>query len=481
MIAGNYEGRIEVAADDELGDLATSFNAMRSAIAEREHRISHQALHDDLTDLPNRYKVLQLLSDAISNASSDDRRMAVLSMCIAGMDEISSTLGHWASDELIVQAARHLQANLEAGDILGRVGTNEFMLVLPGFDVDQALARVDRIEQILASGVTLERSDISLQVEAGIATYPQHGSIAADLARFASIARSDAHANQDRVRIYDSGREDVFVRRLRVVNDLRSALRLREIEVWYQPKVGLHDGKACGVEALVRWQHPELGFLSPDEFIPAAEQAGTIVHLTRHVLSDAVRQCRHWLDGGFELEVSVNISTRDLLDEYLPYHVLQILKDHDVRPNLLTLEVTESSIMRDLSRALLVLECLRDIGVRISIDDFGTGHSSLAQLKNMPVHELKIDKSFFRDICNDSQNEAIVHATVGLAHNIGLSVVAEGVEDESAMRRATQLGCEVAQGYFLSKPIPPAELTAWLAGFEPKVYSERRNSTRAFA
>jgi diguanylate cyclase (GGDEF)-like protein len=481
MIAGNYDGDIVVGSADEFGELASSFNSMRLAIAEREQRISHQAMHNDLTDLPNRFKVLQQLSAAIEEARSHDQAIAVLSLHIARLDEISSTLGHKASDELIVQAARHLRANLVDGDILGHTETNEFVLVLRGGSKVDALSRVERIEQILGSGVTLNNTNIALQADIGIAEYPRHGDDAADLLRFASIARTDAESGSDRVVVYEAGREDEFVRRLRVVNDLRAALRHNEIQVYYQPKARLEDGKICGVEALVRWHHAELGFLPPDEFIPATEQAGTIVHLTRHVLSEAVRQCRYWLDFGFELGISVNLSARDLTDEYLPYHVLQILKDHDVRPEMLTLEVTESSIMEDLGRAVLVLECLRDLGVRISIDDFGTGHSSLAQLKNIPVHELKIDKSFVMHICDERQNEAIVRATIELAHSLGLSVVAEGVEDEKAIRRVTSLGAEIAQGYFLSKPIPAEELTEWLTRYTPTAYRDRRRTNRAFA
>jgi len=481
MIAGNYDGDIAVLSRDEFGELASSFNAMRLAIAEREQRISHQAMHNDLTDLPNRYKVLQTLTRLIEGSRSGQGNIAVLSLRIARLSEISSTLGHKASDELIIQAARHLHANLGEGDILGHTGANEFILVMPGATTDDALERVDRIEHMLGSGVTLDNTDIALQTEAGIAEFPRHGNNAADLLRFASIARADAKAGNDRVRVYESGREEEFVRRLRVVNDLRGAIRHKEIDVYYQPKTSLEDGSVCGAEALVRWHHPEMGFLGPDQFIPAAEQAGTIVHLTRYVLSAAVEQLRRWLDFGFDIGVAVNLSARDLTDEYLPYHVLQILKDHDVAPQSLTLEVTESSIMEDLGRSVLVLQCLRDIGVRISIDDFGTGHSSLAQLRNIPVHELKIDKSFVMDLCSDRENQAIVKATIELAHSLGLSVIAEGVEDEQTIRRVSSLGVEVAQGYFISKPVLPEDLTEWLTKYTPAVYHERRRPNRVFA
>lgn len=287
--------------------------------------------------------------------------------------------------------------------------------------------------------------------------------------------------SKERIRIYQAGHEDEFVQRLRVVSDLRGALRREEIEVWYQPKICLQEGRVCGAEALVRWPHPELGFLYPDDFIPAAEQAGSIVHLTRYVLTKAVKQCREWADKGLDLHVSVNLSVRDLLDEYLPYHVLQMLKENGVKPEQLTLEITESSIMEDVARAVLVLECLRDIGVRISMDDFGTGHSSLAQLRNIPLDELKIDKSFVMTIINDAQNEAIVRTTIDLAHSLKLEVVAEGVEDEATMRRIASLGCEQAQGYYLSKPVPADEFLLWADAFKPMVFHERRNSDRAFA
>jgi diguanylate cyclase (GGDEF)-like protein len=481
IISGNYDGNVKVVSDDEFGELASSFDAMRLAISEREQRISHRALHDPLTDLPNRYRILQTLTSAIECARDDQRSVSILSIRLARMGEISSTLGHKATDELITQAARHLRVNLDEEDILGHTGTNEFVLVLPGQDAETALARVERIDQILGSGVTIGNIDVSLQTEIGISEFPKHGSAAAELLRYASIARTEAEADKDRVRIYEAGREDVFVRRLRVINDLRNAIRKNEIEVWYQPKVCLKEGTVCGAEALVRWHHPEFGLLFPDDFIPAAEQAGTIIHLTRFVLAKAVEQCRDWSRKGFDLHMSVNLSVRDLLDEYLPYHVLQILKDNDVKPEQLTLEVTESSVMEDVGRAVLILECLRDIGVRISMDDFGTGHSSLAQLRNIPLHELKIDKSFVMTILEDAQNEAIVRTTIDLAHSLDLEVVAEGVEDESTMRRVASLGCEQAQGYFLKKPVAADDFLAWLIEFEPIIFHERRDSDRAFA
>jgi len=481
MISGNYGEDVEVNTKDEFGNLASSFNAMRTAIAEREHRITYQASHDSLTDLPNRYRMLQCLTSEIESVLSSGQSVTVMSIRLAGIGEIASTLGHKAGDELTKAAAKQLRINIADGDVLGHTGADEFTLMLSGQDVAEALTYVEKIERILAAGMNLESFDVELRADVGIASFPKHGNSAAELLRFAAIARTDAEQSKETARVYEVGREDEFVHRLRVVNDLRSAIRNGELDAWFQPKISLPDGAVCGVEALVRWQHPELGFMPPDEFVPAAEKAGTIVHLSRYVLERAVMYCRRLSEQGHDLSVSVNLSVRDLIDEYLPYYVLQLLKDHDVQPGQLTLEVTESSIMEDVGHAVLVLECLRDIGVRISMDDFGTGHSSLSQLRNIPLHELKVDKSFVMSLASDATNESIVKTTINLAKDLNLSVVAEGVEDEATMRRISELGCQQAQGFYLSKPLPYDELVGWLESFKVVSYSERRKSKRAFS
>jgi diguanylate cyclase (GGDEF)-like protein len=481
LISGDYNTSVTVDSDDEFGELASSFNTMQTAIAEREQRISHHALHNSLTDLPNRALILKDLTQSIEQARKSELAITVLSIRLVRMSEISSTLGHNATDDLIKMAARLLQANLGDGEIIGHTGTNEFVIILPDHNIESSLSFVNRIEGLLASGVSLGQVNIILQTEVGVAEFPRHGDAANDLLRFASIARAEAEAGNERVRVYQKGREDEFLRRLRIVNDLPTALQRGEIETWFQPKISLPDGEVCGAEALVRWQHSELGFLNPDDFVPAAEKSGTIVVLTRHVIAEAVRQCRTWEDAGHRLQVSVNLSARDLLDEYLPHHVVQVLKENDLAAERLTLEVTESSIMEDVRRATAVLDLLKDVGVRISMDDFGTGHSSLAQLRDIPLNELKIDKSFIMTLASDQHNDAIVRTTIELAHGMGLKVVAEGVEDATTIRRIASLGCEQAQGFYLSKPVPPAELLAWLQSYKPTSYKDRRSNRRAFA
>lgn len=477
--SGDYDVHVRVPSRDEVGELASSFNAMATAIAEREERISHQALHDPLTDLPNYVNLSRQLERLISESSGDDR-IYVLSIRLSRMNTISSTLGHSASDELIALAARLLQVNLDPGEVLGQVGSEEFIVILPRGEVHEAFECAEKLRGILATGVSLGRATISLQSSFGIATYPEHGKEAAEVLRKASIARSETESGGEQIGVYQKGREDYYVRQLRLVNDLRGALSRHEVEVWYQPKISLPDGSAHGAEALVRWQHPEYGWLSPDEFVPASEEAGTIMHLTRYVLRDAISECRAWQDAGYPLHVSVNISTRDLCDDYLPYFVLQLLKEQAIPPERLTLEVTENSVMQQLARASTVLECLRDVGVRISMDDFGTGQSSLAQLRHMPLHELKVDKSFVMTLPEDPQNEEIVRATLKLARSLGLDVVAEGVENEQALRFLAELGCQQAQGYFVSKPVSPADFMRWLEGFKPVACRERRRAKRPF-
>jgi diguanylate cyclase (GGDEF)-like protein len=481
MISGNYDSSVDVNADDEIGELATSFNAMRTAISEREERISEQAMYDSLTGLPNRENILQSLAKAIDDAEEADTTVAILSIRLTRMTAITSTLGHSASDELINLAAHQLKVNLDANDILGHVSTNEFVLILPDNTIENALTYADRIERVLGAGVRLGRINITLQGAVGIAGFPQHGNNAADLVRNASIARSEAETRQERVRVYESGRQEHYVRQLRIVNDLLTALQREEIQLHFQPKIVLPDGQPCGAEALVRWRHPELGYLAPDEFISAAEQAGTILHLTRYVLERALKFCRSWREQNYNLGIAVNLSARDLQDEYLPYFVLQILKEQKIEARQLTLEITENSVMQNVNHAVNVLECLRDIGVRISIDDFGTGHSSLAQLRNIPLHELKIDRSFVNNILEEKQNEAIVRSTIDLAHNMGLEVCAEGVENEETLRYLAGLGCEQAQGYYLSKPVPSDYLIDWLEKYKPVSYRERRSEKRVFA
>ncbi|HZF27963.1 MAG TPA: EAL domain-containing protein [Gammaproteobacteria bacterium] len=461
MREGVYTEEIPVRSSDELGELAGSFNAMQRAIADRERQIFHTAHHDSLSGLPNRELFISQLRAAIETGSS-------VGVVILGLDRfagIVSSLGHRAGDEVIKLAAALLRARVGEGQLIGHLSAQEFAFALPGFDAMQALQWVEYQADLLRSGVRVGGANVSLQAAAGIACFPEHSRDAAELCRRASSARSEALARHETASIYRLGQDERSLRQIRIVGDFPQALGNEELRLYFQPKMDCRTRAIYGGEALVRWQHPDLGLLTPDAFVGAIEQAGGIAHLTRWVLREAVVRCAAWRDQGLKLSVAVNISVDDLIDEYLPYFLLDLVKQHTLPPEQVTLEVTESAIMHNVQKSLAVVSCIHELGFRIAVDDFGTGQSALAQLKRLPVDELKIDKSFVMSMHNP-KDEAIVRATIDLAHQLGLSVVAEGVETAEVLERLAAFGCEYAQGYQIGKPMPPAELLSFLARWQ---------------
>jgi diguanylate cyclase (GGDEF)-like protein len=458
MREGVYTEAIDVRSSDELGELAGSFNAMQAAIADRERHIFHQAHHDSLSGLPNRELVTSQLHDAIAAAPI----VSVISLALDRFDGIVSSLGHRAGDEVIKLTAGLLHARLDAGQILGHLSGHEFLLALPGYDAPAAMQWVEYLADQLRAGVRLGIANVSLQATAGIACYPDHSRDAAELCRRASSARSDALMRHEAVAVYRLGQEDRSLQLIKIVGDFPHAIRNNELRLTFQPQFNCATRDISGAEALVRWQHPQLGLLMPDAFVGAIEQAGGIAHLTRWALREAVARCSAWRDQGLALAIAVNISVDDLVDEYLPYYLLDIVKQHRMKPEVVTLEVTESAIMHNVHKSLAVVSCIHELGFRIAIDDFGTGQSALAQLKRLPVDELKIDKAFVMNL-HDRKDEAIVRTTIDLAHELGLSVVAEGVETDEVLESLIGLGCEYAQGYGIAKPLAVNEFLPWLA------------------
>ena len=458
---GVYTEEIAVRSSNELGELAASFNAMQHAIADRERRIYHQAHHDGLSGLPNRELLMTRLREAIER----EPRVAVVSLALDRFDGIVSSLGHHAGEQAVKLAAALLRERVAEGQILGHLSGQEFIVGLPGYDAQQAVQWVDLQTGLLRAGVRVDGATIALAATAGIACYPEHSRDPAELCWRASSARADALARHETSAIYRLGQEDRPRRLIRIVGDFPLAIERNELRLAFQPKIECTTREVYGVEALVRWQHPELGFLMPDGFVGAIEQAGAIALLTRWVLRAAVAQAAAWRAQGVKLTVAVNISVDDLGDEYLPYFLLDIVKQHALPPSQLTLEVTESAIMHNLHTSLAVVSCIHELGFRISIDDFGTGQSALAQLRRLPVDELKIDRSFVQAL-HDRKDEAIVRTTIDLAHELGLSAVAEGVENAEALARLASFGCEYAQGYYIGKPLPPADFLAWLAQWQ---------------
>lgn len=458
MREGVYNEPLNIGSNDEFGELAESFNAMQQAISDRERHIFHQAHHDSLSGLPNRELTVGLLRDAIER----HEKLAVVSLALDRIGGIVSSLGHRAGEEVVKLAAGALRARLTDADVLGHLSAHEFLIGLPGRDAREAVEWVEYQADALRAGVRVSNANISLQVTGGVACYPEHSRDAAELCRRASSARSDALARHETAAVYRLGQDDRSLEQIKIVGDFPRAVREGQLKLYVQPKLELATGEIYGVEALVRWHHPELGLLYPDAFVPAVEQAGSIAHLTRWVLREAIARCAAWRNQGVVCGVAVNISVDDLTDEYLPYFLLELVQKHALAPHVLTLEVTESAIMHNVQKSLAVVNCIHELGFRLAIDDFGTGHSALSQLRRLPVDELKIDKSFVVR-AGDPKDDAILRATIDLAHQLRLTVVAEGVEDEAALARLEAMGCEHAQGYGIGKPMPHEQFLAWLA------------------
>ena len=463
---GDYRQPVDVRADGEVAELANALNAMQDGIAEREERITYHARFDTLTGLPTRMSALDALESAIGDARLRGAPVSVMLIDLDSFSEIGASLGHDISDALRCQAAERLRAGLDARHLLARIEGDQFLAILAGRSLAQAEETAEDLLRLLGAGLSVRDVNVSVEARAGLAGYPAHGDDADQLLKRAAVACNEARSADTPVVVYQPGNEERHVRQLAILADLRRAARHDELRLYLQPKIRLADGRISGAEALVRWQHPVFGFLTPDQFIPLAEKSGNISLITNWALTAAVRECRLWLEEGLDLPVSVNLSSRDLQNRDLPCFVLELLRDHDLPARNLVLEITEQAVMRDFQRATLVLECLRDLGIRIAIDDFGTGYSSLAQIKHLPVDELKIDRSFVMDLPGNEDDAAIVRASIDLAHNLGLEVLAEGVETQPALDWLQAQGCEQAQGFLISKPMPAEQFSAWVRSHE---------------
>jgi diguanylate cyclase (GGDEF)-like protein len=425
-------------------------------VTEREF----QALHDALTGLPNRTAFLERIRQATHRPSA--RGFAVLLLDLDGFKDVNDTLGHERGDQLLVEVARRLARTIDDEATVARLGGDEFGILLPDAATEaDAVAQAAVVRETVAQPYEIGAVTVASGGSIGIACWPEHASDVSTLLKRADVAMYDAKSSPTGIAAYHPDRDEHSVRRLSLAAELRQAIEREELQVYYQPKARLADGEIVGAEALLRWRHPEHGMVPPDEFVAIAERTGLIGALTAFVLRTAVDQCAIWRRDGNDLTVAVNLSVRNLLDLDLPGHLGRLLALSRVEPGTLTLEVTESTIM-DPRRGIDMLERLAAMGVRLSIDDFGTGYSSLAYLQRLPVHELKVDRAFVMGIGADRNNAAIVRTIVDLGHNLGLSVVAEGVEDQVCWDALRAMGCDLAQGYALSRPIPPAAFDQWL-------------------
>lgn len=441
-------------------------------------REQHLTQHDPLTKLPNRARLTHEVDRALRAHHELDGSTAVLLFDLDRFKEINDTFGHEQGDRLLVQVADRMRATLREGDVLARLGGDEFVVLMASItDPAQAVRTAERL--IAEVNRPMPVGGISLHVESsvGIAVSPGHGTTAYDLLRCADIAMYEAKRNQLGIAVYDPSADRHTPDRLTLLADLREALtRIDQLNLHYQPMVGLETGRVVAAEALLRWNHPERGMVMPNDFIPLAESTGLIHTMTLYVLDHAARQLALWQEAGLELSVAVNVSTRSLLDEEFPDTVMDTLRRHGVDPRRMRLEITESTIMEDPVRAVETLIRLSEYGIKLSIDDFGTGHSSLSYLKQLPVDELKVDRTFVMDLMSNEDDAVLVQAVVDLGHNLGLHVVAEGVEDAETLRTLSGLGCDVAQGFHLSRPIPARQATEWIRAWNRDVPAQRGRS-----
>ena len=427
-----------------------------------------QALHDALTNLPNRALLLERLDEAIGEQEQDRSRTALLLLDLDHFKEINDTLGHHVGDQLLVAVAERLAGIARADDTVARFGGDEFAVVCPGLSsTGEAEELAQRIVFALSEPLSLAGVRMDVQASIGISVSPDHGCDAETLIQRADVAMYTAKETRGTFSLYDPEQDLHSPQRLALLGELRTGIADGELVLHYQPKCDAITGCIIGFEALARWQHPTRGLLAPNEFIPLAENSGLICDLTLDVLDQALGQTRRWHDDGFAVSVSVNVSARHLGDLDLPPQVRALLVKHGLPASALVLEVTESSIMADPTRADRVLRELRLMGVELAVDDFGTGYSSLAYLKRLEVDELKIDRSFVMNMRSDQNDMMIVRSIVELAHNLGLRVVAEGVEDGDTLLKLRSLGCDVMQGYYLGRPQPPAQAHLLLASLVP--------------
>jgi len=429
-----------------------------------QQELEHRALHDALTGLPNRALLADRFAQALRSAQRDEQSVGLLLVDLDRFKEINDTLGHHFGDELLKQVGPRMAGVLREADTIARLGGDEFAVLLPGTaDVEDAVQVAEKLQTALSRSFQVEGIDLDVEASIGVVLSGEHGTDAVTLMQRADVAMYVAKQRNLGVFTYEPALDVHSPERLSLLGDLRRALHDDQLLLQYQPKVSLSTGEVCGAEALVRWAHPDRGLVPPDAFIPLAENTGLIGPLTRRVLDLALAQARRWADDGRPLQIAVNLSARNLLDDGLDTTVAELLARHGVAPQLLKLEVTESAIMADPTRATELLRRLHAQGIAIAIDDFGAGYTSLGQLKNLPVSELKIDRSFVTTMQSDSSDSLIVRSVIELSHNLGLSAVAEGVESTEILASLTAYSCDVAQGYHLCRPLVADAFDAWRA------------------
>jgi diguanylate cyclase (GGDEF)-like protein len=467
----DLEGRLEESFRD-ISSLASQLEAAKEELA-------RASLFDPLTDCPNRVLFHDRLEQAVLQAKRRDVALPVLIMDVDRFKDINETLGFQAGDQLLRDVAQRLKGVLRESDTTARLGSDEFgVLLTTATTIDGAVSATKKIADKLAAPFTVAGHAVDLSMSIGVAAFPVHGEDAQTLLRHAEMAMTEARRTHSPFAVYARDQDEGALVSLRLASGLRRAIEKDELVLHFQPKVNVATKKIIGTEALVRWNHPELGLTMPNAFIPLAERTALITPLSLLVMRKALKQVRAWRKQGLDIPVAVNLSPRTLHQVDLPGKIARILKESDVPARSLVVEITESAIMIDVDRATDVVRRLSALGVSISIDDFGTGYSSLINLRRLPVSELKIDRSFVMEMMGSAEDAVIVRSIIDLGHNLGLKVVAEGVENLDVWNRLGAWGCDSGQGYFLAKPMPEALFGEWLAkspwGIKPTVAARSR-------
>ena len=459
---GDYDGSVEVNESVELKQLSDEFNHMTKAIISREETISFQAFHDPLTQLPNR----NALINALCKRRAENSDFLVIQLCYLGAEEITDTLGYKVGDEVVIEVAnRVVKSQLSLACF--HLGQEHFVLLAQDQPIDEL---VNNLLQELNIQCKFENIHLNLQFVLGVAVSKLHSDAqVAELLQKSNVALQHAKNNKKSYQVYEPQFDTNALERLFLTNSLKKAIEEDELVLFYQPKLSLNSMTISHVEALVRWQHPEKGLIPPDSFISIAEKTGQMAALTRWVTQAAISQYLAWQEQGIDINIAINISAENIMDKHYPDFVIALKEQYQLSDDAITLEVTEDAVVADPKTATEILCYLREHGFKLSIDDYGTGYSSLAQLKQLPVQELKIDRAFVQHIATDESDKIIVGSTLDLSHSLGLTVVAEGIEDETALLWLKSQGCELAQGYFISKPLPAITLNQWMENTPYKI------------
>lgn len=496
-----FEEKISIKGKGEFVQLANAFDKMRiqlkdslesrdlvmnelselnDSLEERVHertqelqtlntKIAHEMMHDPLTGLPNRILVTERIEHSIASAKRKNTSIAVMMIDLNNFKEVNDTLGHPEGDRLLIDVAQRLTEAMRESDTVGRLGGDEFAVVLPNINEEDAIIVANKILKYLVPSFSLDDHTLKVGASIGIAMYPEHGDDHTSLIRIADVAMYESKSNKSGVCVYHPELDKYSPLRLSLMDYLQTAIKEDQLQLHYQPKISLVENKVVSVEALIRWYHPELGWIFPEQFIPIAENSGLINEVTNWVIEKAFKQWREWQDAGLNIQIAINLSARDLINSDLPKYIAELSDKYEMFGDGIKAEITESALMYNPD---LVTEIMSDPDMqrlKFSIDDFGTGYSSLSYLKQLPVSEVKIDRSFVSDMVTDDNDANIVKAVIDLVHNLGYTVVAEGVENIETLKQLRLLGCDEAQGYLFSKAIPAEELMEKLKEIEAKI------------